>query len=337
MNASAEQISACPYHVRYVDTASAWPDAHTLACIRFGRDLNAQDDPRVIDVALDQIGANPQAQLWQSDAPVQHGRDEGISYAHNGEVLFGSIRVAEADLLHMDRAAFRAYVRMDVLMRKLGYPSWLRVWIYMGGITRGEGDDERYRQFCTGRHRALSLKPGFEQNLPAATAIGTHSDGLLIYFLAAREPGVQVENPRQVSAFFYPREYGPRSPSFSRATLKHWRGHSHLYVSGTASIVGHASQHQDDAAMQLGEVANNIRALVRNALEKHLPGHREADCTPLGLKLYLRQRALMPLLTPLLPQLFGSDTTILCMEGDICRRDLLLEVEGIYQLPSLTS
>lgn len=323
-----------PYRVHYVDAAAARPDARTLAYIRYGRDLAPQDDPRVIDVQLDQIGAAPQAQLWQSEQPVQYGRDDGIAYAHNGTVLFGSIRLPESELLHMDRAAFRAYVRMDVLMRKLGYPSWLRMWIYMADITRGEGDDERYRQFSLGRHRALSLKPGFEQNLPAATAIGTHAEGLLIYFLAAKEPGVQVENPRQVSAFFYPREYGPRSPSFSRATFKRWGDAAHLYVSGTASIVGHASQHQGDAALQLGEVSNNIRSLIRNALEHHVPRRSESDCKALGLKLYLRERKLMAQLAPLMPQLFGRDTPLICMEGDICRRDLLLEVEGIYQLPA---
>lgn len=322
-----------PYRVQYVDAVQAQPDANTLACIRFGRDLKPSGDPRVIDVQLEQIGAAPQTQLWQSEQPVQHGCDEGISYAHNGGVLFGSIRLLEAELLHMDRAAFRAYVRMDVLMRKLGYPSWLRVWIYMADITRGEGDDERYRQFSLGRHRALSLKPGFEQNLPAATAIGTHGEGLLIYFLAGKEPGVQVENPRQVSAFFYPREYGPRSPSFSRATFKRWGEAAHLYVSGTASIVGYASQHQGDAALQLGEVSNNIRALIHNALAQHLPGRTEAECQPLGLKLYLRERGLLPQLAPLIPQLFGRGTPLICMEGDICRRDLLLEVEGIYALP----
>lgn len=323
-----------PYRVSYVDAAAAQPDGHTLACIRFGRDLTPHSDPRVIDVQLEQLGVAPQAQLWQSEQPVQHGRDEGIAYAHNGEVLFGSIRLQESELLHMDRAAFRAYVRMDLLLRKLGYPSWLRVWIYMAGITQGEGDGERYRQFSLGRHRALSLKPGFEQNLPAATAIGTHGSGLLIYFLAAKQPGLQVENPRQVSAFFYPREYGPRSPSFSRATLKKWNGLSHLYVSGTASIVGHASQHQDNAAMQLGEVSNNIRALIQNALDQHLPGHTVAECSPLGLKLYLRHRGLMPQIASLIPQLLGRDTPLICFEGDICRRDLLLEVEGIYQLPA---
>ena len=323
-----------PYRVNYVDAVLAKPDAKTLACVRFGRDLAPQDDPRVIDVQLEQIGAAPQAQLWQSEQPVQHGHDEGISYAHSGEVLFGSIRLPESELLHMDRASFRAYVRMDLLMRKLGYPSWLRVWIYMADITQGEGDDERYRQFSLGRHRALSLKPGFEQNLPAATAIGTHGSGLMIYFLAGKEPGLQVENPRQVSAFFYPREYGPRSPSFSRATFKRWGEAAHLYVSGTASIVGHVSQHQGDAALQLGEVSNNIRALIRNALDQHLPGHAESECRPLGLKLYLRERGLMPQIAPLIPQLFGRDTPLICMEGDICRRDLLLEVEGIYALPS---
>lgn len=324
-----------PYTVRYVADALAQPDDHSLACIRFGKALPAADDPRIIHVGLQQLGAAPQAQLWQSELPVTHGRDDGMGYACNGEVVFGSLRLEEAELAHMDHAAFRAYVRIDRLLQKLGYPCWLRVWIYMGGITRGEGDAERYRQFSLGRHRALSLKPGFELNLPAATAIGTHGEGLTIYFLAGKAPGIQVENPRQVSAFNYPREYGPRSPSFSRATLKHWAGGAHLYVSGTASIVGHASRHLDDPAMQLAEVANNIRALVQSALDHHYNGQQVDDCRALGLKLYLRDRRHFEALQPLIPQLLGATTPVICLEGDICRRDLLLEVEGIYAMPDL--
>ena len=324
-----------PYSLSYVADAAAHADDRTLACIRFGRGLAAATDPRLVHVDLAQLGDAPLAQRWQSPTPVASGRDDGIGYAHNGEVLFGSLRLEESQLTHMDHAAFRAYVRMDRLMQKFGYPCWLRVWIYMGGITRGEGDAERYRQFSLGRHRALSLKPGFELNLPAATAIGTHGEGLTIYFLAGKAPGIQVENPRQVSAFNYPREYGPRSPSFSRATLKPWRGGAHLYVSGTASIVGHASQHLDDPAMQLTEVANNIRALVQNALDHHYAGKSLADCQALGLKLYLRDRRHFAALRERLPQLLGADTTVMCMEGDICRRDLLLEVEGVYAMPEV--
>ncbi|MGH8462002.1 MAG: hypothetical protein ACRESS_10380 [Stenotrophobium sp.] len=321
----------CPYALRHVGAAEALPDAHTLACVRYGRGLAPHADPRVIDVGLEPLG-EAHAQLWQSELPVQSGRDDGIGYAHNNEVMFGSLRLEEPELAHMDHAAFRAYVRMDRLMQKRGYPCWLRVWIYMADITQGEGDAERYRQFSLGRHRALSLKPGFELNLPAATAIGSHDSGLVIYFIAAKSPGVQVENPRQVSAFRYPREYGPRSPSFSRATLKHWADTTHLYVSGTASIVGHESRHQGDPARQLQEVRDNIRALAQNALGAQDKGRDLADCRPLALNLYLRDRQMMEALRPLLPQLFGADTPILCLEGDICRKDLLLEVEGIYAL-----
>ncbi len=234
-----------PYKVSYVDESLARIDDHTLACIRFGRQLPRIDDPRSITIELEQLGTAPQAQVWRSETPVQHGVDDDINYAINGEVMFGSIRLEESELLHIDHASFRTYVRIDRLMQKLGYPCWQRVWIYMADITKGEGDAERYRQFSLGRHRALSLKPGFELNLPAATAIGTHGSGLDIYFIAGKAPGIQVENPRQVSAFSYPREYGPRSPSFSRATLRKWADGAHLYGSGTASIVGQASPHLD--------------------------------------------------------------------------------------------
>lgn len=333
MTALRPPPSTRPYSVSYVDEPDAGIDDHTLACVHFGLKQPRIDDPRGITIALEQLDAAPKVQVWRSETPVEFGIDDGINYAVNGKVMFGSIRLEEADLLHIDNASFRTYVRLDRLMQKLGYPCWQRVWIYMANITQGEGDAERYRQFSLGRHRALSLKPGFERNLPAATAIGTHASGLDIYFIAGKEPGIQVENPRQVSAFSYPREYGPRSPSFSRATLRKWADGAHLYVSGTASIVGHASQHLDDPGMQLNEVANNIRALVQNALDHHYAGHQFNDCTPLGLKLYLRDRRMMPELREKIPLLFGSNTAILCMEGDICRRDLLLEVEGIYAMP----
>ena len=51
----------------------------------------------------------------------------------------------------------------------------------------------------------------WQDRYPAATAIGRR-DGvrvLQIYALTARCAGVQVENPRQVNAWLYPRQYGP--------------------------------------------------------------------------------------------------------------------------------
>ena len=86
----------------------------------------------------------------------------------------------------------------------------------------------------------------FPQTLPAGTAVGTMSGPLKIHFLAARQPGTHVENPRQVSAYEYPRVYGPCSPSFARATLRPSISGSHLLIAGTASVVGHVSEHIGD-------------------------------------------------------------------------------------------
>src|SRR5690606_13866131 len=96
--------------------------------------------------------------------------------------------------------------------------------------------------------------------------------------------GVPVENPRQVSAYRYPRQYGPTPPAFARAMLSPAK---QLLVSGTASVVGHASHHVGDAAAQLDETARNLDSLMRTA-----------GIGPLGaeslLKLYVRNPAQVP-------------------------------------------
>ncbi len=49
--------------------------------------------------------------------------------------------------------------------------------------------------------------------------MGIREGGLWLYALASRDAGLQIENPRQ----HYLRQYGPQSPSFSRAILKSQR------------------------------------------------------------------------------------------------------------------
>jgi chorismate lyase/3-hydroxybenzoate synthase len=323
-------LADCPFRIRFVPEAGARPDERTLALIRFGAGPFFTEDPREARVPLAVLQGAPLAERWISEKPVQHGWQDGMGYAHNGEVMFGQLHLDEHEFAHPDHAAFRAYVRM---MQQLGYPGWLRMWIYMGGIHDGEGDGERYRQFCVGRHRAMSLKPGFEKNLPAATVIGTRAPGLLIYFLAGRTPGIQVENPRQVSAFQYPREHAPVGPSFSRATLKHWRDRAQLLVSGTASIVGHESRHLDNVAAQLAELKTNIRSLIGHAVAMHFPGATAQQCRAEGFKLYVRDRALLRQLRESIAEYFPADAPLLILEGDICRRELLVEVEGSYAMP----
>ncbi len=319
-----------PYQLASAHT----PGAQLLARLHFGVPVPTSNerDPREIHLPLPLL-QGPASECWMSTAPVQHGWQDGLGYAENGALLFGQVSIGETELsaLGVDRAVFQAYARINHLLHSRGYPHWLRMWNFLSRITEGEGDAERYRQFNTGRGRALELKREIERKLPAATAIGTAEGGLMIYFIGAAEvQGVQVENPRQVSAFQYPRQYGIKSPSFSRATRVEWADGGDLLVSGTASVVGHETRHADDLVAQLRETFANLDALVAAATVQRGGGVYR----PHSFKLYLSQPALLPHLLPLLQAQFG-DALVTCLQGAICRRDLGLEIEGIYTVEAL--
>jgi enamine deaminase RidA (YjgF/YER057c/UK114 family) len=88
---------------------------------------------------------------------------------------------------------------------------------------------------------------------------------LSIAFMAGKAPAVPLENPRQVSAYNYPADYGPRSPTFSRGALGYLPGQEILFISGTASIVGHQTVHPGDVAGQCRECIANIAAVLGEA------------------------------------------------------------------------
>ena len=208
---------------------------------------------------------------------------------------------------------------------ELGYPHVWRMWNFFADINGSEAGLERYRAFCRGRHRALSaMLPRFEQSLAAASAIGTPVPGIVVCFLAAAMPAEQVENPRQVSAFHYPRRYGPKSPSFSRAVLKQWAsGSAHLFISGTASIVGDESRHVGHFDGQLAEALDNVEALLAVAETR-----TAAPLRPAVLRFYLRDAGQADLVHQAAARRFGA-VPVLLLGGEICRGDLLLEVEGL--------
>lgn len=324
-------LETCPFRVADVpaDRLAGGLDAHVLACLRYGREAAPIADPRCVPILLDRIDEAGVAELWISDEPVQIGESDGIRYAANRAVLFGWLHLPENELAEMERSVLRAYVRLDQFINERGYPCWLRAWNYLAHINQGNGDDERYRRFSLGRYNATALKPGFEGKLPAATAIGTHGEGLTICFMVGKHPAVQVENPRQVSAFRYPRQYGPRSPSFSRAVLQHWRDSSVLFVSGTASVVGHDTLHPGDAARQLEETLANVEALLANAAQ--LGDLPLSGFVPEAFKLYVRRPEYFAEVEATVRQRLMKQGPVAVLQGDICRNDLALEVEAVYR------
>jgi chorismate lyase / 3-hydroxybenzoate synthase len=310
-----------PYRLRCLAQAPSDLDEHVLACVEHGDGVARSDDPRRIQVPLPVL-AGPGVELWETAGPVQLGREDRIGYAQGDALLFAQLRVDAATMRDPRSATAAAYSELlSFFARRPGW-HWVRSWNYIGGIHRGDGDNECYRQFVLGRHEVLSAEADFESRLPAATAIGTRGGELLIYVLGARQPGVQIENPRQVSAFRYPRQYGPRSPSFSRARRLDWSDGADLVVSGTASVVGHETAHPGDAQRQLRETIENLQQLRRDA--------GASDWTAASTKLFVRSAATYAEVQSTVKGLLPA-TAVCALEGEICRADLALEVEILLQ------
>ena len=305
--------------------------SETLAVFGFGAlapSSAAIDDPRYLHVPLSPLReAAAPYEVWRSAGPVATGREGAIRYSHDGALMFGVLEWEEPDggILH---ASAHAYAALVAFWRDSDYPQLLRIWNYFDAITLGEGDGERYRQFCVGRVQGLGDVD--TRTLPAATAIGSR-DGrrvLQVYWLAAREPGLPLENPRQVSAYRYPREYGPQSPTFARALLPP-SPRVPLLLSGTASIVGHASQHADSLRAQLDETLTNLDSLLGAARERAPTLSPHLDGTS-RLKVYVRDATDADAVAAQLEARLGTRVPWLMLHADVCRRELLVEIEGMH-------
>lgn len=300
--------------------ASALPFPQpVMGAVSFGTSVPA--DAASLWVPLMLCG-EPRVELWSSASAVEHAATQGLQYAHNGAALWGSMTRAVGEEAGFERTIEDMYGAVLAQIRAAGYPHLLRMWNYFPGIHTDHAGLDRYQRFCVGRQRAFDqYRLRDENEFPAATVIGTHNGGIALYFLAARTPGEPHENPRQVSAYHYPQQYGPASPAFSRSMLKRWDGVAHLYISGTASIVGHESRHRQ-LEEQFDEILRNLHALVAQvniASGIHFNLERRAQ-----LKVYVRDINDVPALRARLPNI-----PALFLAGDICRRDLRVEIEAL--------
>ena len=274
---------------------------------------------------------------WLGDGDGEAGEFEGITFRRSREVLFGVIAVDEQTLAagrqetSLQAATGAAYRSIFRLLAAQRLPRLWRVWNYLADINRETNGLERYRHFNIGRHDAfVAFDRAATGEVPAACTIGLRQGPLNIAFLAGRSPARPVENPRQLSAYHYPAQYGPRSPTFSRAVLVALPGQENLFISGTASIVGHRTVHLGDVAGQCREALANVEAVVAEA--NRLCRAQAFALPALAYRVYVRQAADFPRVHEVLRERLGA-AEILFVEADICRPDLLVEIEAMATHP----
>lgn len=297
---------------------------HPFAIIGFPEDIpDLQRVSTAANVGLTVLEPLPALwEVWSSQHPVETRTAGDIRYSISGPLLFGVISIMAPGIQAEAQAIYASIFR---LLGETGFRHALRFWNYIPRINAEERGVERYRLFNMGRHEAFAAAGYLDpERIPAASAVGAvEGQRVTVCFLASRSAGAPIENPRQMSAYHYPREYGPRSPTFARALAYPAVDPTMLFVSGTSSIVGHRTLHAGDVALQTRESLANVEAVFEEARKR---GDFSLDRA--SFKFYLRHAEDAALVRDEARNVLGDDVSIVLLNAEICRADLSVEVEA---------
>lgn len=294
-------------------------------------------------LAIEALGVGQgkgEVEIERVNEQIVISRHNGIAWAHCAQVLPQN----SADGVH--EGALNAFNQIRSLLGSVNvrFDQVIRTWLYLGGIVDGEGPTQRYRElnrartdfyrdipFLTDRLPATCRGPAY----PASTGIGTEGRGIMMSAIALATErkdimAVPLENPRQTFAYDYAERYSPKSPKFSRAMALSCGHYATIFISGTASITHSETQHPGDAAAQTHETLDNIAALIS---EENLGRHGLAELgTSLNglalVRVYIKRQADFATIRQACEQRLGELPTIYAV-ADVCRPELLVEIEGI--------
>ncbi|MDR0522632.1 MAG: hypothetical protein LBH00_12395 [Planctomycetaceae bacterium] len=228
----------------------------------------------------------------------------------------------------------------------------IRTWIYQGHLVLPEGKTQRYKELNRARTDFFGKTQFLTKHLPkpyrgvvypASTGIGADDADVVIGAVAFDTKRkdvivVPLENPNQTSAFDYGKVYSPQSPKFSRAMAVQADGGCLIYVSGTASITNSESRYPEDPVKQTEQTLDNIAALISGSnLARHGIGGFECSlCNMECVRVYVKRPAELAAVRAVCEQRL-PDVPILYVIADVCRPELLVEIEGFAAAVRQTS
>lgn len=229
----------------------------------------------------------------------------------------------------------------------VGFNQVVRTWIYVNQITAGQEGRQRYQELNRARtdfYRDIQFgtktrAPRPETIYPASTGIGTSGANITMACMAldSQRPDVFIvplENPQQTPACAYQTNYSPQSPKFARA-MAVVQGHFvSTLVSGTASIVDSKTLYPGDIVRQTDQTIDNIERLIapENFARHGLSGSGATLRDVAKLRVYVKHQAdyaacreVCERRLPRVPAIY--------LHADICRPDLLVEIEAVAFSP----
>jgi enamine deaminase RidA (YjgF/YER057c/UK114 family) len=225
---------------------------------------------------------------------------------------------------NLEQQAKAMLEKAEAILRNYGadFSDVPRTWMWLGNILSWYDNFNKVRNNFFAERGLINEK--VKQVLPASTGIGLSSlnnSSCAMDLIAVIEPSKPIEyllsTGRQYSAF----EYGS---AFSRASVAVTPAAETVYISGTASIdLDGQTTNIDDPLGQINETILNVRSALKDA--------NCGDDDIIQAVAYSK--------TPEIEKIFNSVKTDLnwpCLSTicDICRPDLLFEIEATAIVPS---
>jgi len=273
-----------------------------------------------------------------------------VDYSDFKEVYAAGLTSGQKQYGTLDQAR-AAFELMKMVLEKEGmnFPDVVRQWNYIENILGVNSGEDGLRQNYQLFNEVRSIYYGasnFINGYPAATGIGMNTGGVILEFIAVSAfkdiSIVPISNPRQVDAHRYSQEVlvgnslkaTPQKapPKFERAKLVSIHDSGQIYISGTAAVLGQDTAPEGDVESQTLTTIENISRLISKDNLKNC-GIKSADNPePLSyLRAYVRNEADIPKVRKICQKSF-RDVPALFLVSDICRNDLLMEIEGVLSI-----
>jgi enamine deaminase RidA (YjgF/YER057c/UK114 family) len=219
----------------------------------------------------------------------------------------------------------------------------IRTWFYLGDILASEGEKRRYERFNAARTDFYADACFFQPHIsarstsayPASTAIGARGIGIGTSAIALSTDrsdvvAVPLENPQQQPAASYAPDGDQESPRFARAVAVAVGDDAMIFISGTASITESDSRHVGDVVAQTNQTLDNIAMLIsKDNLSRHgLLGFGASLQDLAAMRVYLKRPQDYPIVRQICEDRIGK-IPVVYVVADICRPELLVEIEGI--------
>lgn len=223
-------------------------------------------------------------------------------------------------------------------LEKFPINSIVRQWNYIEEITNVQDGYQNYQAFNDARGDFYE-KTIWKDGYPAATGIGATHGGVLIdldavVFCDKSCFATALDNKLQIAAHAYSEKMliseteNKATPKFERAKSLSFGEEGVIYISGTAAIRGEDSLYDADLAKQLHITMENIDYLIsmENLASSNVPNRKDSRLTM--LRVYLKEKNFVDEAKKLMNE-YNLSIPISYFWADVCRDELLIEIEGI--------